>query len=101
MFSLVKRAAQRSGGLSRALDLTRVVTSSAAPTQAAAAAAAAAPAAKPVNMQEFQIYRWDPDSGGKPRYQSYQVRRAPEDRTTESLCAAPLDQGPFLRPRAA
>ena len=33
-----------------------------------------APAMKPANMQEFQIYRWDPDTGGKPRYQTYQVR---------------------------
>jgi succinate dehydrogenase (ubiquinone) iron-sulfur subunit len=49
------------------------VTTSAAPTQAAAAATASAPAAKPANMQEFQIYRWDPDQGGKPRYQSYNV----------------------------
>jgi succinate dehydrogenase (ubiquinone) iron-sulfur subunit len=48
----------------------RVVTTSA--TQGAAAAAAA-PAMKPANMQEFQIYRWDPDTGGKPRYQTYQV----------------------------
>lgn len=58
-------------GLARSAMEPRVVTTSA--TQGAAAAAAA-PAMKPANMQEFQIYRWDPDTGGKPRYQSYQVR---------------------------
>eukprot|EP00227_Mantoniella_beaufortii_P012120 CAMPEP_0197590832 /NCGR_PEP_ID=MMETSP1326-20131121/12239_1 /TAXON_ID=1155430 /ORGANISM="Genus nov. species nov., Strain RCC2288" /LENGTH=292 /DNA_ID=CAMNT_0043156113 /DNA_START=234 /DNA_END=1112 /DNA_ORIENTATION=- len=52
--------------------LARVVTTSSAPSQAAAAASQAA-AVKPANMQEFQVYRWDPDTGGKPRYQSYQV----------------------------
>lgn len=81
MFAIMKRAAgvaaQKSQGFNRALDFTRVVSSSAAPTQAAAAAAAVAPAEKPVNMQEFQIYRWDPDSGGKPRYQSYNVSFTP------------------------
>lgn len=71
MFSLARRAASRAG-FTRALDLTRVVTTSA--SQEAAAAAAAAPAAKPANVQEFQIYRWDPDTGGKPRYQTYKVR---------------------------
>ena len=37
------------------------------------AATTAAESAKPANVQEFQIYRWDPESGGKPRYQSYNV----------------------------
>ena len=58
-------------GFARSAMEPRVVTTSA--TQGAAAAAAA-PAMKPANMQEFQIYRWDPDTGGKPRYQTYQVR---------------------------
>jgi hypothetical protein len=71
MFSVARRAAGRSLGLARSAMEPRVVTTSA--TQGAAAAAAA-PAMKPANMQEFQIYRWDPDTGGKPRYQSYQVR---------------------------
>ena len=54
-------------------DISRVVTTGASnPTHAAAAPAASA-AAKPANTQEFQIYRWDPESGGKPRYQSYNV----------------------------
>lgn len=71
MFSVARRAAGRSLGFARSAMEPRVVTTSA--TQGAAAAAAA-PAMKPANMQEFQIYRWDPDTGGKPRYQTYQVR---------------------------
>ena len=76
MFSLARRAASRAG-FTRALDLTRVVTTS----------AAAAPAAKPANVQEFQIYRWDPDTGGKPRYQTYKVRSraAPSAHANEDL----------------
>lgn len=57
-------------GFARGAFEPRVVTTSA--TQGAAAAAAA-PAAQPANMQEFSIYRWSPDDGGKPRYQKYQV----------------------------
>ena len=71
MFSVARRAAGRSLGFARSAMEPRVVTTSA--TQGAAAAAAA-PAMKPANMQEFQIYRWDPDTGGKPRYQTYKVR---------------------------
>lgn len=59
----------------------RVVGTS-APSEAAAAAAAAAPAAKPAasakppNVQEFKIYRWNPDKPGeKPYLQSYKARR--------------------------
>ena len=79
-------------GFARSAMEPRVVTTSA--TQGAAAAAAA-PAMKPANMQEFQIYRWDPDTGGKPRYQTYQVRvvecappfvaRVPERRVARRL----------------
>ena len=72
MFALARRAVGRAASSGKALGAARVVTSSAAPE--AAAAAAAAPAAKPANVQEFQIYRWDPDTGGKPRYQTYKVR---------------------------
>jgi|TARA_B110000971_G_scaffold64883_2_gene66410 hypothetical protein len=70
MFSVARRAAGRSVGFARGAFEPRVVTTSA--TQGAAAAAAA-PAAQPANMQEFSIYRWSPDDGGKPRYQKYQV----------------------------
>jgi len=72
MFSVMKRAAQRAQGFSRALELTRAVTSSTAPGQSAAAASAA-PAAKATHMQAFQVYRWNPDDGGKPMYQTYNV----------------------------
>ena len=75
MFALARRAVGRAASSGKALGAARVVTSSAAPE--AAAAAAAAPAAKPANVQEFQIYRWDPDTGGKPRYQTYKVRATP------------------------
>ena len=57
-------------------DISRVVTTGASnPAQAAAAATttAAESAKPPANVQEFQIYRWDPESGGKPRYQTYKV----------------------------
>ena len=70
----MKRAAQRAQGFSRALELTRAVTSSTAPGQSAAAASAA-PAAKATHMQAFQVYRWNPDDGGKPMYQTYNVSR--------------------------
>ena len=75
MFALARRAVGRAASSGKALGAARVVPSSAAPE--AAAAAAAAPAAKPANVQEFQIYRWDPDTGGKPRYQTYKVRATP------------------------
>ena len=52
-------------------DVARVVTTSA--VAPAAAEAASASASKPSNLQEFQIYRWDPESGGKPRYETYKV----------------------------
>ena len=57
-------------------DISRVVTTGASnPAHAAAAATttAAESAKPPANVQEFQIYRWDPESGGKPRYQTYKV----------------------------
>jgi len=81
MFAVMKRAVGagfKQAAPLRALNQTRVLTTSAGSTQAAAAAAAAAsPAAAPApNMQDFQVYRWDPESGGKPRYQNYKVRRA-------------------------
>jgi len=50
---------------------SRVVTSQTTPSLSAAAAPAAA--AKVQNLQEFQVYRWDPESGDKPRYQTYSV----------------------------
>ena len=31
------------------------------------------PAASGSNLREFQIYRWDPDEGGNPRIDSYQI----------------------------
>lgn len=36
-------------------------------------AAAPATAAKPQLLKEFLVYRWDPDTGAKPRYDSYKV----------------------------
>ena len=83
MFALARRAVGRAASSGKALGAARVVTSSAAPE--AAAAAAAAPAAKPANVQEFRIYRWDPDTGGKPRYQTYKVRATPRDPTLAGL----------------
>eukprot|EP00879_Flechtneria_rotunda_P024700 GHRR01026206.1.p1 GENE.GHRR01026206.1~~GHRR01026206.1.p1 ORF type:complete len:172 (-),score=4.74 GHRR01026206.1:561-1076(-) len=37
------------------------------------AAVAASPAVKPTLSKEFQIYRWNPDEPGKPKYVSYNV----------------------------
>ncbi|CAL8465424.1 g4960 [Coccomyxa elongata] len=37
------------------------------------AAAPAAVASKAALNKEFQVYRWDPDNGGKPTYKSYNV----------------------------
>lgn len=53
-------------------SLSRSVTNS-APVEQAAAAAAAATSKQP-NMQEFSIYRWSPENGGKPVMKTYQVR---------------------------
>ena len=42
--------------------------------RAVATAATSAPAAaKPVVEKEFLVYRWDPDSGEAPRYDTYKV----------------------------
>ena len=41
-------------------------------TQAASGATAAA-ASKPVVEKEFLVYRWNPDSGEAPKYDSYKV----------------------------
>lgn len=46
----------------------RITTTAAAP----AAQAEAAPSNDALN-REFLVYRWDPESGGKPRYDSYKV----------------------------
>jgi len=51
---------------------SRVVTTS-APAEAAAAAAAASSAKAP-HLQEFQVYRWNPDSTEKPHLQTYKAR---------------------------
>lgn len=38
-----------------------------------AQAAAATQSAKPALVKQFEIYRWNPDSPDKPKYQSYKV----------------------------
>jgi len=49
------------------------VSTSAVSAQAAPAAATAG--SKPANMQEFKVYRWNPEvDGDKPRLQSYKAR---------------------------
>lgn len=40
---------------------------------AATQAAASTAAAKPVVEKEFLVYRWNPDSGEAPKYDSYKV----------------------------
>lgn len=54
--------------------VSRAVANSAVVEQAAAAAT---PAVKAPNMQEFSIYRWNPETGAKPTMQSYKVQRSP------------------------
>ncbi|CAL5222052.1 g4350 [Coccomyxa viridis] len=49
--------------------LSRVIATSAVAESASATAAATK---TPLN-REFQVYRWDPDNGGKPAYKSYDV----------------------------
>ena len=39
----------------------------------AAQAAASAAAVKEPLLREFQVYRWDPDTGAKPHYDSYKI----------------------------
>ena len=72
---------------SAALRSARVVGTSARSDAAAAAApAASAAATKPPNVQEFKIYRWNPDAPGeKPYLRSYKARR----RATHSAARAP------------
>lgn len=51
-----------------------IATSSSSDNAAPAAAPAAkAPLSKPPLYKEFQVYRWNPDTGDKPKYQTYQV----------------------------
>lgn len=60
----------------RLLPALGVTGTSAARITTTAAAPAAAEASAPSNealTREFQVYRWDPENGGKPRYQSYNV----------------------------
>lgn len=40
---------------------------------AATSAATPAAAAKPVVEKEFLVYRWNPDDGEAPKYQTYKV----------------------------
>ena len=70
----------REGGsslLPRLLPVLGVTASSAGRiTTTAAAPAAQAEAAAPSNdglQREFLVYRWSPETGGKPRYDSYKV----------------------------
>lgn len=46
----------------------RITTTAAAPAQAEAAA----PSSDALT-REFLVYRWDPETGGKPRYDSYKL----------------------------
>jgi hypothetical protein len=71
---------------SAALRSARVVGTSARSDAAAAAApAASAAATKPPNMQEFKIYRWNPDAPGeKPYLKSYKARRRPASRAAHT-----------------
>ena len=65
MLALARGLAAR-GGLGAASELLGA-------WWARAGFASAAAAAKPVVEKEFLIYRWDPDSGEAPRYDSYKV----------------------------
>ena len=78
----VARRALRDAG--RRLDAGLGVSSSAAAE--AAAVPAAAVGAKPSNMQEFKVYRWNPEvAGDKPRLQTYKARRRQRRRRVPSL----------------
>lgn len=52
-----------------ASSTSRITTTAVAP---AAQAEAAAPSSDALT-REFLVYRWDPETGGKPRYDSYNV----------------------------
>jgi hypothetical protein len=68
----------------RRLDAGLGVSSSAAAE--AAAAPAAAVGAKPSNLQEFKVYRWNPEvAGDKPRLQTYKARRRHRRRRVRCL----------------
>ena len=57
----------------RSAQLLSVELSHWARGSASAAAPAAVAGAKPVLEKEFLIYRWNPDTGEAPTYQSYKV----------------------------
>lgn len=66
--SVLRRQQQLlSGGQGAAL--ARITTT--VPKDAAPAAAAAA--SKPEMLKEFMVYRWNPDDGAKPSYESYKI----------------------------
>jgi succinate dehydrogenase (ubiquinone) iron-sulfur subunit len=69
--------AAREGAALRSARVT-VATSARADAAAAAPAAAAAAHTKPPNVQEFKIYRWNPEAPGeKPYLKSYKARWRP------------------------
>lgn len=69
----MRRVASAAARAARQAARVEGVSTSAVTAQAAPAAATAG--AKPANMQEFKVYRWNPEvDGDKPRLQSYKAR---------------------------
>jgi succinate dehydrogenase (ubiquinone) iron-sulfur subunit len=65
----------RRGGaslLGRALPQLSAQVSTTVITASSAEVAPAAEAREPV-YRDFQVYRWNPDNGGKPRYDTYKL----------------------------
>lgn len=67
MLSVSRAMARRTASLLPQLGMVRsFATETNAPSTPA-------PAGKPVLEKEFLVYRWNPDSGEDPTYQSYKV----------------------------
>jgi len=65
----------------------RITTTAAAPANQTPTSTASTPLER-----EFQIYRWHPEEGGKPKYQSYQLD------LNECAPKMPLNTSPALPP---
>ena len=92
MQALVKGLQSGGTTLGRLLPALGAVSSARITTTAAAPAQTPSSTASTPLEREFQIYRWHPEEGGKPKYQSYQLdlnECAPKMRLNTSPALSP------------
>ena len=73
MQALVRGLQHGTGILPSLLPAMTTAAAARITTTAAAGAGATEQSSSASLQREFQIYRWHPEEGGKPRYQSYNV----------------------------